>query len=318
MLKPFLMIDMGGTYIRFLMQGQNISQIVNYQVSDFKTVFDAIDNYYFQTKNDKTSRLIMAVPGVTNGETLSFLNNPWTFSKTELWEKLNLSELKILNDFEGQVIAIPLLAKTDLYQIGAGIEQSGFPKGVLGAGTGLGFAYLIPEKKTWRPIGTEGGHVTISVQSGLEWQVFKILQKKYTHVSAERVISGQGIVNIYQALNKIYGKQEQNITPTEIMENACQKEDVSMQSIEMMFAWMGSVAGNMALALNALGGIYITGGIIQQKGVLDLLQNSEFRKRFENKGRRADYMRQIPTFSVVTHQRVFLGLEYLANQSVIT
>ena len=128
------------------------------------------------------------------GDRLVFLNNPWSFSKTELIEQLGLTELKVVNDFEPQAMAIPYLADEDLLKIGDAEVLPGYPKAVLGPGTGLGATSLISIGNGWRSIATEGGHVSIPIQTDREFEIYSYSRRRYDHISAERVIFRIGLV----------------------------------------------------------------------------------------------------------------------------
>ncbi len=311
--EPFLMIDMGGTNIRFSTYAGEMSPVITYQTHEYKDLYEVLKAYEEDSGFPLARRIVMGVPGPTMEDKLVFLNNPWSFSKTELIRKLNLTELKVVNDFEPQAMAIPYLEEKDLLKIGEGSIKESYPKAVLGPGTGLGATYLISIGKGWRSIATEGGHVSIPIQTDVEFEIYSYLHKKYGHISAEKVISGKGLSLIYEALSAIYGVFKEELTPEEIMVQAKERKEIPYQSVIHMFDWLGVVAGNMAMILSAFGGTYITGGIIRQPGVLDIFKESHFRERFEEKGRRSAFMKQMPTFIVTTHNRVFVGLQHMMD-----
>ncbi len=311
MSEPFLMIDMGGTNIRFSTFDGLASSVISYQTQDFNSLYDALKAYETESGFPLPRRIVMGVPGPVMGDELTFLNNPWSFSKKELSARLGLTELKVVNDFEPQAMAIPFLSDDDLVKIGGAEVRADYPKAVLGPGTGLGSTYLIPVGKSWRSIATEGGHISIPIQTPLEFEIYSYLRHQFDHVSAERLISGNGLVLIYNALCAINGKPSEEQTPEDVMSRAIVRERLPYESAIQMFDWLGVVAGNMALMLSAFGGTYITGGIVRQPGVLDLFKESHFRERFESKGRRTDLMKQMPTFVVTSHNRAFVGLRHM-------
>ncbi len=313
MVEPFLMIDMGGTNIRFSTYDGAMSPVITYQTHDYGSLMEAMKAYEAQSGRSLPRRIVMGVPGPVMADKLVFLNNLWSFSKAELIRQLGLTELKVVNDFEPQAMAIPYLADKDLLKIGGGDVLPGYPKAVLGPGTGLGATYLISIGNGWRSIATEGGHVSIPIQTDREFEIYSYLRRRYDHISAERVISGNGLALIYEALCAIHGVLKENLSPEEIMAQALKRADIPYKAVIHMFDWLGVVAGDMAMILSAFGGTYITGGIIRQPGVLDLFKESHFRARFEDKGRRSAFMKQMPTFVVTTHNRAFVGLQHMMD-----
>lgn len=307
-----LLIDMGGTHIRIAYYNRELSHLNKYFNKDFKDIYEAIDTYYQTTKLPPVDTVVMGVPTAVCEDKLTFLNSSWSFSQKEFAQRLKLKHLKIVNDFEPQALAMLRLQTKDITQIGGGQPKADYPKVVLGSGTGLGVAYLFPTgQKDWACMATEGGHVSIPVMGDLEYAVYMLLRQKFSHVSAERVISGQGLYAIYGALCTLKEQALSLSNADEIIAAAASRTGIAYQAVQMMCAWFGAVAGNTALTLNALGGVYLTGGMVRRSGMLAMLQESDFRQRFEEKGRRSDYMRQIPTYVVSSHNPVFLGLEQL-------
>jgi glucokinase len=168
---------------------------------------------------------------------------------------------------------------------------------LLGAGTGLGVSGLIPCAGQWLPIAGEGGHVSLAAQTPEEFRVIERIRQKYGHTSAERVLSGQGLVDLCQALS-----QERGRTPTlwsagEISQAALKDQDpLCLACLDMFSGFLGSVAGDLALTLGARGGVYIGGGIVPR--FLGWFETSSFRQRFEAKGRFAPYLSSIPVWVI--------------------
>jgi glucokinase len=169
----------------------------------------------------------------------------------------------------------------------------------IGPGTGTGVASVIFDK-TGAPLVLqgEGGHVDFAPITDMEFEVLKRLRARYGRVSIERLLSGAGIVNIYQALAEIRGVHPEFSIPRDIGAAAQQESPLASETLAMFFAVLGSSAGNLALTTGAMGGVYIAGGIAPR--YIDLLRKSDFRARFLAKGRFADYNTNIGTF-VITH-----------------
>jgi glucokinase len=155
----------------------------------------------------------------------------------------------------------------------------------------------------------EGGHVSLPALTKEEQEVIALLRERFGHCSAERVLSGQGLVNLYVALAELAGRGQPTVTPEDVTRLASQREPLARKTLQMFFAMLGTVAGNLALTTGALGGIFIAGGIVPH--TLDALAQSEFRARFEAKGRYSAYMAAIPTFVITAALPAFRGLRYL-------
>ncbi|HEY2186930.1 MAG TPA: glucokinase, partial [Caldimonas sp.] len=148
------------------------------------------------------------------------------------------------------------------------------------------------------PVVGEGGHVSLSAADAVEEAVVAILRRRFGHVSAERALSGPGLVNLYAASCELAGRPIEPLDPPDVADRARLGNDAGCrQAIDWFFAFLGSLAGDLALTLGARGGIYIAGGIVAQLG--DMIASSRFRERFEAKGRYAGYLARIPTAVVL-------------------
>ncbi len=226
-------------------------------------------------------------------------NHPWSFSIREVQAALALQRLVVINDFTALALALPLLQPHQLHAIGAGQAREGAPKAVLGPGTGLGVSALIPHGSAFVPLAGEGGHVTLSAANEAEEAVIAHLRQRFGHASAERALSGSGLSNLYLACCAVAGRPPEALEPEQVSALALADADpMCRQAVEMFFAFLGSTAGNLALTLGALGGVYIGGGIVPR--LITLLDASPFRSRFEAKGRYASYLRDIPTWVITS------------------
>jgi glucokinase len=189
------------------------------------------------------------------------------------------------------------------------------PMLVLGPGTGLGVACLIPSDDNRIVIASEGGHATLAGTCDAEDAIIEYLRKKFQHVSAERVISGSGLENIYQAIGAIDGIDTSPLTAAQITESALAGGcPVAHRALKMFCAFMGSFAGSAALTFGARGGAYIAGGIAPR--IVEFLAQSEFRERFEAKGRFRPYLEAIPSSVIIHPAATFLGLKSFVDGSV--
>jgi glucokinase len=226
-------------------------------------------------------------------------NAPWTFSIEAVRRAVGFERFLVINDFTALALSLPDLAPDDVRQIGGGAAEPGSPIGLLGAGTGLGVSGLLRVKETgrWLPLGGEGGHVSLAPATAREDAVVAVLRARFGHASAERALSGSGLVNLYEALCTIEGEAPRALEPAVLSAEALAGADPHcVEAVEMFFALLGSVTGNLALTIGARGGMYIGGGIVPRFG--DWIERSAFRERFVAKGRFRGYLDGIPTFLV--------------------
>ena len=242
-----------------------------------------------------------------------FTNCLWTIDAHELCAEFGLSDVHLCNDFEAAALSLPYLTTADLYRLGGGEPVGGEPMAVLGPGTGLGVACLIHGSQGSIPIATEGGHVTMAATSPREDAIIDHLRRQFGHVSAERVVSGSGLENLYRAVVALDGVDAPQRAAAEITAAALNGEcPLARTSLDLFCAMLGTIAGNVALTFGARGGVYIAGGIAPR--IIDFMARSDFRARFEHKGRLRTYLEAIPS-SVITHPAAtFIGLIAIANR----
>jgi glucokinase len=234
-------------------------------------------------------------------------NNHWQFSIEATRQALGLDSLLMLNDWEAMAMAAPALNGRDLEQIGPGEPVSNAPKGLIGPGTGLGVSSLVRSRQgDWVPIAGEGGHVSLSPTSEREADILRVLWQTYPHVSAERVISGRGLENLYRAICQLNGTEPEALVAAQVSERGLAASDVACEeALACMCRLLGNAAANLALTLGARGGVYIGGGVIGRLG--DYFARSGFRAAFEAKGRFASYMQRIPTYVIRAEQPALIG-----------
>ncbi|MBV8650875.1 MAG: glucokinase [Alphaproteobacteria bacterium] len=254
-----------------------------------------------------------AIAGPIAGDHVAMTNHPWAFSIAELRQHFQWDQLHVINDFTANSLALPHLQPADRTAIGGGEGVAGTPLGIVGPGSGLGAGGLVPHPTGWLPLPSEGGHVTMAPADAREGAVLDLMRRRFDHVSAERVLSGPGLVNLYAALAELDGVPGRSYLPAQITDPATGAADRHCrEAVEMFCAMLGTVAGNLALTLGARGGVYIAGGIVPRLGVV--FTESRFRRRFEQKGRLGPYLAAIPTY-VVTHSTpAFLGLSALLRE----
>ena len=246
------------------------------------------------------------------GDEIAMTNHQWRFSIENLRREFGFRQLHVINDFAANALAVPQLEADDRIQVGRGLPVAQAPIGVIGPGTGLGISALVPWRGGFAPIQSEGGHATMAPADERESSVLDLLRRRYDHVSAERLLSGPGLVNLYNALCELSGTPAAQLAPAQITDARVGKQDErAAEATAMFFAMLGTVAGNLALTLGARGGIYIAGGIVPKLG--GALMQSRFRDRFEAKGRLRDYVVAIPTYVIMRPLPALLGLTQLLH-----
>jgi glucokinase len=305
-----LLGDIGGTNARFAIYGEDekTKSVRVIRVDDFATLREAIEAYLTAEGIAKPLRAAaLAVASPVTGDAVKLTNHPWSFSISELRRDVQIERLAVINDFTANALAIPHLRREECLSIGGGEAVPAAPIAVLGPGTGLGVSGLIPTKGSWAALAGEGGHATMAAAEDRESEVLACLRRRYGHVSAERVLSGPGLVNLYQTLAEIAGVPAESYTPAQISDCALgEEEPLCRDALEMFCAMLGGMAGNLALTLGARGGVYIAGGIVPRLGTR--FAASRFRERFESKGRFRSYLSAIPTFVIIAKDPAFLGL----------
>ena len=314
-----LIADIGGTNARFALcseTGEIISPLT-LEAGKYPSLEEAVKAYLAGIEyRGEITDAAFAVACPVLSDAISMTNCDWSFSISGLKKALHLNHLTVVNDFVAQALAVPLLQKDQIIKIGQGEAVRGFPIVVVGPGTGLGVSILVPlPEGGWTALASEGGHATMPAPYPEEERIIAALRQEYGHVSAERVVSGMGLTNLYKTLLSLHGMKAQISDPAEITRNALEGDDLCREAVQMMFGLLGTLAGNLALTAGALGGVYIAGGIIPRPGLLEMFQESAFRVRFEAKGRFKSYLSRIPTYVMKAEYPAFLGLYGLLEKN---
>ena len=305
-LYPRLLGDVGGTNARFGWQSQEnaaLEHIHALPCAEFPDIALAIEAYQARAGVAAPAAACIGIANPVTGDQISMTNHHWSFSVQALQQRLSLKKLKVINDFTALALALPSLSTSQLTQLGGQAPCAHSAIALIGPGTGLGVSGLVPHgNSSWSPIAGEGGHITLAAHTALEYQVIEHIRKQYSHVSAERILCGQGLVALHLAIAEIQNRAaEKNITPMAIVQRALvEKDAVSLQTLDMFANFLGSVTGDLALTLGARGGVYIGGGIVPR--LMGWFETSNFRQRFEAKGRFANYLREIPVWVIQANE----------------
>lgn len=303
--------DVGGTHARFAVveftkKRPKIGHRLDLAADDYQT-FDAALKAYLDHlgAGARPDAAAIGVAGPVTAGRVAFTNRAWHASEEDLKE-LGFTRALLINDFAAAAFAVAALSPGDFRIIGPelpGMREE--PITVLGPGTGFGVSCLARYRQLSVPVATEGGHIGFAPQSDAEIAVLCALERRLGRVSVERVISGPGLENLYTALEEIAGRKSEEILAAEIVENAGSGDAGCRAALDMFCAIFGAVAGDFALAHGARGGVFIAGGIARK--IETTLARSDFRKRFEDKGRLAHYVEAIPTRLILHDDVAFLG-----------
>lgn len=308
MTKYALVGDVGGTNARLaLCEVENgaLSQAKTFSTADYDSLEAVIRFYLDEQKQEITDGCIAIACPITD-DWVEMTNHDWAFSTSKMKANLGFEHLEIINDFTAVSMAIPMLSADDVMQFGGDKAVNDKPVAVYGAGTGLGVAHLVHVDKRWVSLPGEGGHVDFAANSEEEDLILEVLRAELGHVSAERVLSGAGLVNLYRAIVKSDDRVPENLKPKDVSQRALDDSCTDCRRALAMFCViMGRFGGNLALNLGTFGGVYIAGGIVPR--FLEFFKSSGFRAAFEDKGRFKDYVQNIPVFLITHDQPGLLG-----------
>jgi glucokinase len=312
-----LLADIGGTRARFaLLTGSGLGPVDSMATGEYASAIDAIR--HFLSRQDGAAAVdsaVIAGAGPVAGGRCILTNARWILESDELKRTFGWHSLKIVNDLEALGWAIPHLGPGDLHNIGSGSEAAAEPVAVIAPGTGLGMACLVSEDATEWVLASEGGHATLAATDDLEAEIIGVLRRRHGHVSAERVLSGPGLVGLHGVLAELKGDGSEVFQTAEQITRAAiiYGSPDACRALDVFCSFLGSVAGSAALTFRARGGVVIAGGIVPR--IVDYLQRTRFREQFESKGRFRGYLEGISTRIIMRSDPAFLGLQALARRT---
>ncbi|MBY0379854.1 MAG: glucokinase, partial [Burkholderiales bacterium] len=299
---PRLIADIGGTNARFSIETAQFTYEYTLVLAckDYADLSDAIANYLNTVGfSGVIKNAAIALPAPEVQDMYYMANSPWqAFSANQARINSGFDNLLFLNDFHDLALAVPFIDKKNLIKVGGLSEPDETkPIAIIGPGTGLGIASLIKSPNgDYITVPSEGSRSSFSPVNEEEIDIWKFVHRRFSHVSFERLVSGSGLQLIYEALHNINRKSiEQIPAPAKIVENGINSQDwICKQTVDIFCRLFGTVVSNFAVSINAFGGIYIGGGIIPK--MLDYFVKSEFRSRFEDKGRYRPYLVNLPIY----------------------
>lgn len=317
-----LLADLGGTHARlsWLSSDGQTEWQRTLPAADYASPDDAIRHFLELATRDGNrdpaeppASVNLAVASADRGPLVQFTNAPWSLDLSRLGHLLGPAPVRLMNDFEALAWSLPLLQESDLMHVGGpaiGLSGQEAVKAVMGPGTGLGLAACIRAASGWQAVATEGGHATLAAHDPLERAVLDVLAHDWPHVSAERLLSGSGLPLLHHAISQAKGQAARApTTAVQLIDQALRHQDpAATETLTAFCDWLGSCAGSAALTLGARGGLMLGGGILPR--IPALLLASNFRARFEAKGRFRSYLQQVAT-PLITHPNpALLGLKH--------
>jgi glucokinase len=312
-MTKLLLSDIGATRARFAVAADGVvGPVRSLEVGAYPQASDAVQDFLKHGGESRFDGAIFAVAGPVDGTRCAMTNSRWVIDATELQARFGLGPVRIVNDLAALALALPHLAASDLRTFGPAEGKAGEPLAVVAPGTGLGMACLLRGGYGNRVLSSEGGHASLAAGSPREAALIALLHRRFGHVSAERVLSGAGLVNLYLAIAELEGATVEPPTAIQItgaaLDGTCAR---SREALDAFCAFLGAVAGDAALIFGARGGVFIGGGITPK--IVDHLDRTAFRARFEAKGRFTRYLAAIPTKVVLKADPAFIGLAALGS-----
>ena len=307
---PRLVADIGGTNVRFALLPVGSSEPAQEHTllcADFDGLHQAARRYFEMVDVQGVTHAAFDVATAITSDFIKLTNSPWAFSIEQTRRSLDLERLLVINDFTALALSLPLLRADELMQIGGKQSVDGAPLALIGAGTGLGVSGLMRHGQRWLAIEGEGGHTAFSPMDEREDGVLRVLRDRYGHVSFERIASGPGLVALYEALCTLDHCVPKALKPEHVTQTGLGNTDPQCaEALAMFCSVFGTAAANIVLTLGARGGVYIGGGIIPRLG--DYFAQSNFRKRFEHKGRFSKYLSEVPAWIIQAENPALRGL----------
>ena len=320
-METILAGDIGGTKTRLaLFDAERLQEpryMKTYPSGEYESLRAIVNRFIREAKEEAPEavpgRAGFGVAGPVDGKTVKLTNLPWEIDSDLIADLLGIGKVVFVNDFYANSLAVPLLRPGDVRQIGTGkpIEQK--PIAVLGAGTGLGEGFLVWSGEGYLVLPSEGGHTDFAPRTPQEIRLLEFLTARFNRVSYERVLSGPGLINIYQ----FFRERENMVESTAVREamvlddaaavisrrGLSRSDPICERALDLFCSLYGAEAGNLALKCLTTGGVFLAGGIAAK--IADRLAEGGFRHGFEHKGRFSAFLETVPTF-VITHPH--LGL----------
>ena len=315
----YLAGDIGGTKTLLQIGAANGTRAPllqkSYASAGYAGLDEMLDDFLRGAGTTKISAACFALAAPVSGRRVKLTNLPWAVDADAIAARFGIARVSLINDFEAVGMGIAALQPTDLLTLQAGAAQAQGTRLVVGAGTGLGVAWLSWQDGGYRVHPSEGGHIDFAPADALQFELLRYLQQRHRHVSYERIVSGPGLVAIVEFLRdsghaapsaQLLAAMATGDAAAAIAQHAQQNtEPIAQMALDLFISIYGAFAGNVALTLLPRGGIYIAGGIAAK--IATPIQNGEFIRAFRDKGRFAELLGSLPLHIVLNSQIGLLG-----------
>ena len=312
-----LIVELGGTNARFALCRSLVEPVAECVCAipsgRFNLVNDAIEWYLSKTSPRSVETVCLAIAGPARGPEYRLTNNSWSFEKDSIARITGTKNIEVVNDFAAFAAYLPYISEDELVNVRAGCPDRAGNRLALGPGTGMGMAVLVPVGASWRVLASEGGNTGFSPGTPLEIDILKILHKRIGRVVIEDLLSGSGLVLLYDTLCTIHGCTPQQLTADRITELALRGIDaVCVETVDTFCGILGEYAGDMALTVSASGGVYLGGGILPR--IVPILAAGTFSKRFTSKRKLYGFLNDISVWLVTAEYPALIGACHILRE----
>ena len=325
--KTFLAGDVGGTktLLRLFEAGGGVLAERRFDSASFPSLEQVVAGFLRDSPFLTPASACFGVAGPVEGGRANITNLPWQIDEESIAAEFRIPQVRLINDFQAVAYGIEALESWDLATLQAGTPQECGVRAVIGAGTGLGEGFMVWQGSYYAALPSEGSHADFAPTDALQIELLRHLAERYGHVSYERLLSGPGLVNIFEFLRDSRGQQI-----TAELQSAMKdgdpaaaisafamggKDALAMSALDLFACIYGAEAGNLALKVLARGGVYIAGGIAPQ--IMGKLEDGDFLRTFAGKGRFAGLMREIPIHVVLNPKVGLMGAARVAERIVV-
>jgi glucokinase len=310
--------DVGGTKVNlalfdFVNGNLKHTRDKQYRAKDYSGLEEIVKEFVIA---EKITAACFGVPGPVRDGRLRLTNLPWTLDSRELAHNLKIDYVFLINDLQANGYGIAELTSEQIYTLSEGDARQMGNRALISAGTGLGEAFMIWDGRDYVPYPSEGGHSDFAPRNEDEIDLLRFLKQKYNgRISSERVVSGQGLTNVFEFLREVRGLEEPawlaqrmaaedpNAVITELALAA--KSEICEKTLDMFVSAYGAEAGNLALKILSLGGLYVGGGIAPR--ILEKLKDGTFMKAFTDKGRLSQLLVNTPVRVILESKTALMG-----------
>ncbi|MEE5153302.1 glucokinase [Pseudomonas alliivorans] len=316
-MKLALVGDIGGTNARFaIWEDDALHSVRVFPTIDYIGPEKAIEVYLqdLELKRGYIGYVCLAVAGPVDGDLFQFTNSHWQLSRKAFCEDLSVDHLLLINDFTAMALGMTRLKDDEYLTVCHGVGKPDRPRAVVGPGTGLGVGTLIKESDTrWLALPGEGGHVDLPIGTAREALLWTRLMAEHEHVSAEVVLSGAGLLLLYQVSCALDDIEPELKSPAAITTAALAGDPVAAAVLDQFCVFLGRVVGNQVLTVGGLGGVYIAGGVVPR--FTDFFMNSGFKRALAEKGVMSDYFKGLPVWLVTAEYPGLMGAGVALQQA---